>query len=144
MSKPLYQTRGNPQNHEEELKQPPLSAKDAQTGSLPGAKVWEVDERLSLFLPLGGKGKGECCILSGYNIFSFQFYRAEHIIRTTFTRCTFSQSEYSCLRVSRYPLAFFSTFATLEAGNKPGTRQVLNGAYFSTPFVQSISYPFLN
>ena len=32
MSKPLYQTRGNPQNHEEELKQPPLSAKDAQTG----------------------------------------------------------------------------------------------------------------
>ena len=69
MSKPLYQTRGNPHNHEEELQQPPLSAKDAQTGSSLGALVWVVDDRLSFFIPLGGKDKGECCILSGYNTF---------------------------------------------------------------------------
>ena len=71
MSKPLYQTRGNPLNHEEEQKQPPLSVKDAQTGSSPGTMVWVVDERLPFFLPLGGKGKGECCILSGYNTFFY-------------------------------------------------------------------------
>ena len=55
MSNPLYQNRGKPQSHDEELKWPPLSRKGSVAG-VPGP----VPQRLKTVPdPLRGKGGGE-------------------------------------------------------------------------------------
>ena len=64
MSNPLYQNRGNSQSHEEELKRPPLSAKDLEAGVL-GTRPLGLMNVPGLLEGLGGGGRN----LSGLGVF---------------------------------------------------------------------------